>query len=196
MRSSLGIRAPSGKVRFGGDSGATRERNMAERRGSASRGERGIVSSSSDRLVWSEGVARGCVTPAGFGPTGDRTPVREAWARPSPRLMCAELLVSTRALVQAGRVARPQSTSDSEPPSGCEGLGVLHTVASKAGLRAGSVAGWQRWPGLAAAVILCSGAQGHGRHILAAKAVGVEETTRKTSRSAPDASGVTTKGKS
>jgi hypothetical protein len=52
---------------------------------------------------------------------------------------------------------------------------------------------WQRLRGLAAAVILCSGAQGHGRQVSAARAVEVSRTMWKASRSVPDDSGVTTK---
>jgi hypothetical protein len=54
----------------------------------------------------------------------------------------------------------------------------------------------QRLLGLAAAVILCSGAQGHGRQTYAAYAVYVDRTMWKASRSTPEISGLTTKRKS
>jgi hypothetical protein len=51
---------------------------------------------------------------------------------------------------------------------------------------------WQRVPGLAAAVILCSGAQGHGRLTFVVQAAGVNRAMWKASRSVPEISGITT----
>jgi hypothetical protein len=51
---------------------------------------------------------------------------------------------------------------------------------------------WQRLRGLAAAVILCSGAQGQGRQTSAVRAVEVGWTMWKASRSVPEISGTTT----
>jgi hypothetical protein len=130
-----------GEPASAGDSGVTCERILTERRGSTSRCERGIVGSSSDRLVRSREATAGRATPAGFGPAGEQPQVREAWARPSPRLMCAGLLVSTRASARVVRASWPQSVSDWEQPSGCEQPEALHTVGPNIWLRAGWLTG-------------------------------------------------------
>jgi hypothetical protein len=116
---------------------------------------------------------------------------------PSSWLMWARSRLATRAsaIVNGGDGAHRTRQVDgglrvSVDRSSCT---LLHRAFGSA--RAGWLA-WQRQRGLAAAVILCSGAQEHGRQALGAQAARVELAIRKTSRSASDNPEATTKRES
>lgn len=92
-----------------------------------------------------------------------------------------------------GRVSFGHGAHDGRRPSGQRQLECCILLRCAGGSSWVAGRAWQRLRGLAAAVILWSGAQGHGRQTSTVRAVEVDQAMWKASRSVPEVSGATTK---
>lgn len=124
------------------------------------------------------GAALPCLGPCGFGCLAAEASVSVA-VRPGCRARSFVTFGSCRSLRHAFGLCWGERRRRDE----------LYTATVHGDSRAGPSVVWQGPLGLAAAVILWSGAQGHGRLAFVASVVFAERVIRKTSRSTPESSG-------